>query len=88
MHTELPDVLVGRCHSSSAHIQCQGPTLYATLLHKDLPAKHAAERPYPENVWKNKNYFFINLISIVRLVFCLIFHWKNNFLVMFIKIVI
>jgi len=86
-HTELPDILAGCCHSSSAQVQYKRPAPHVTLPHTGLSATHAAARQCMQN------YVFMNLIKIVislfvRLVFCLIFHFKSNLLLIFIKIVI
>ena len=96
-HTDLPDVLAGRCHSPSAQVESKRPAPHVTLPHTGLPATHAASRLCPGDICKDKTYIFndshlnINHKFIVRfvvLVCYLIFYFKNDLMLICIKIVI
>ena len=94
-HTELPDVLAGRCHSPSAQVESKRPTPHVTLPHTGLPARHAAARLCPGDACKDKTYIFndshpnVNfIVQFVALVCYLIFYFKNDLMLIFIKIII
>jgi len=94
-HTELPDILAVYCHSSSAQVQWKILAPHVTLPTQVYQKNTCRRAPLHRKCMQRQTLYFHeshrnsdSFVRCVKLLFCLIFHFKRNLMLGFIKIAI